>query len=109
MNFLKMVLVFTMLLACVFEKTSYADALPLGTSSDFSINSSDLSNHCSSHDSDCSSTDTECNICHSTHCVYIEKAFVSVHFLEINQVPLLKELKLYYFSYLSILLRPPIS
>lgn len=109
MNFLKMVLIFTMLLGFVFEKTSYADALALGAGSDFSVSSSDLSNHCSSHDTDCDSNGTECNICHSAHCVYIETAFVSVHFLEINQVPLLKEPRLYYFSYLSILLRPPIS
>lgn len=93
----------------MFEKTSYADVLYLGATSDFSISSSDLNNHCSSHDMDCNSTEAECNICPSTHCVYIETSHILVNFLETNQTLLLKVPKLYYFSYLSILLRPPIS
>lgn len=98
-----------MLFGCFFENSSYVDLLSTKSSFYTSINQSDLDNHCSSHSNDCDSNETECNICHSAHCVYIGTPSISANFVKISHEPLLKEPKLYYFSYISILLRPPIS
>lgn len=98
-----------MLFGCFFENSSHGNLLSKKMDFGNSINNSDLVNHCSSHNSDCSATETECNICHSAHCVYIATPGIHVSFIKANPIVSLKAPQSYYFSYLSVLLRPPIS
>lgn len=109
LNFLKMILIFTMLFGYFFENVSKAAVLSSEINIHAIVDSSDFDNHCSNHNSDCDSTETECHVCHSAHSVYIGATIVIVDFFKLEHVPLLKKSELYYFSYLSTLLRPPIS
>lgn len=109
MNLIKIVLIFTMLIGYFFEKSSYGTVLSFSVKSQIALNQSAAENHCSSHSNNCDSNDTECNVCHSFHSGYIATPLISVKFIEAVHTLLLKDPKSYYFTFSSILLRPPIS
>lgn len=109
MNFIKFLLLFTLLFGSFLEKDSFGSVSSSTKNSTIASQQSDVGNNCASHSNNCDSSDTECHVCHSFHCGYVATSFVSVKFIETVNTSLLMDLTPYYYNYSSILLRPPIS